>query len=175
MGYFDGLTDASFKMDDKGNTIYYPWGIFGKGYILPDDRKTVFRLSIKRHIISFLTLAILSAIFLKGSLVIFYVLPFYIVGYVLWMKKKIKGLPISPDKLTFADTTTNSARSLNLVTLWLLEICALLFVLLGIFVLLTTPITFPKKWFIGLSCILFFGWGMYVFGKVIMAKKRQKS
>ena len=120
---------------------------------------------------SFLTLAILSAIFLKGSLVIFYVLPFYIVGYVLWMKKKIKGLPISPDKLTFADTTTNSARSLDLVTLWLLEICAFLFVLLGIFVLLTSPITFPKKWFIGLSCILFFGWGMYVFGKVIMAKK----
>jgi len=171
MGYFDGLTDASFKMDDKGNTVYYPWGIFGKGYILPEDRKISFRQSIKRHITVFLTLAILSAVFLKGSLAIFYILPFYMLGYVLWMNKKIKGLPISPDKLTFADSTSNSARSLNLTTLWLLEIIALLFVLGGISILVARP----KQWIVGLSAVVFFGWGVYVFGKMIKIKKQQKT
>ena len=37
MGYFDGLTDGVFKTDSEGKFLFYPWGVPGKGYILPDD------------------------------------------------------------------------------------------------------------------------------------------
>ena len=33
MNYFDGLSNNLFKKDSNGNLIYFPWGIFGKGYI----------------------------------------------------------------------------------------------------------------------------------------------
>ena len=34
MGYFDGLTDGAFKKDSFGNTLLFPWGIFGSGFII---------------------------------------------------------------------------------------------------------------------------------------------
>ena len=39
MGYFDGLTDASFKTDDEGRFSLLSLWYFGKGYILPDELK----------------------------------------------------------------------------------------------------------------------------------------
>jgi len=35
MGYFEGLTASSFKTDENGQVIFYPWGKIGKGYDLP--------------------------------------------------------------------------------------------------------------------------------------------
>lgn len=34
-GFFRRLSDSSFKVDSSGRSIFYPWGIFGKGYVLP--------------------------------------------------------------------------------------------------------------------------------------------
>ncbi|HYA87115.1 MAG TPA: hypothetical protein VEI57_08645, partial [Nitrospirota bacterium] len=65
MGYFDELADASFKTDDKGNTIYYPLVIIGKGYILPEDRKNWFRLTIKRLLQICVVLAVAFSMFLN--------------------------------------------------------------------------------------------------------------
>ena len=39
MSYFDGLSDGLCKTDKDGNLIFYPWGILGKGYILPDEHR----------------------------------------------------------------------------------------------------------------------------------------
>jgi hypothetical protein len=39
MGYFDGLTDAVFKIDREGKLLFYPWGVLGRGYVLPNDSK----------------------------------------------------------------------------------------------------------------------------------------
>jgi hypothetical protein len=33
MGYFDALTSSSFKKDESGKTVFYPWGVLGKGHI----------------------------------------------------------------------------------------------------------------------------------------------
>ena len=35
MGYFDGLVSGAFKKDAAGHTVFYPWGILGKGYVVP--------------------------------------------------------------------------------------------------------------------------------------------
>jgi hypothetical protein len=51
MGYLDGLRDVSFNTDEKGNIIFFPWGIFGKGYIIPAHQNDQFRLTIKRHLL----------------------------------------------------------------------------------------------------------------------------
>jgi hypothetical protein len=166
MGYFDGLTDASFKTDERGNTIFYPWGILGKGYILPEDKKDSFRVSIKRFLQVSLPLAILITI-LKLWLLLLIVLPVFILGYTIWINKITRNLILSSNKLTLSESTTNSARSHNLTTLWLLAFSSLLFVVASIFIIIITP----ENWSIAISGIIFFGFGLYVFWKMIKAKK----
>jgi len=120
----------------------------------------------------FVPLAILISIILKGMLgIVIAISLFYILAYALWVNRKTHGLSISSDKFTFADSVSNSARSYNLATLWLLEICAFLFVLAGIAILVARP----QQWFIGLSSIILFGWGVYGFGKMIKVKNQQKT
>ena len=36
MGYFDALTKASFKPDADGNTVFFPYGAWGKGRLIAD-------------------------------------------------------------------------------------------------------------------------------------------
>ncbi len=168
MGYFDGLTASSFKTDEKGNTIFYPWGILGKGYILPEDRKDSIRLAIKRHMTFIVPFAIVFAIFLKIWILII-ALPFYYIGYAIWIKQLTRGFEITSQKLSFSDTTANSARAHNLSTLWLLEICSLLFVLAGLFILAASP----QNRLIGLSSIVFFGFSALVFWSMIRKKREQ--
>lgn len=35
MGSFDELAQKQFKKDAAGNDVYFPWGILGKGYVVP--------------------------------------------------------------------------------------------------------------------------------------------
>jgi hypothetical protein len=37
MKFLDKLAEISFKTDREGRTVYFPNGIFGKGFILPDS------------------------------------------------------------------------------------------------------------------------------------------
>jgi Na+-translocating ferredoxin:NAD+ oxidoreductase RnfD subunit len=169
MGYFDGLAASSFKKDDKGNTLFFPWGILGKGYLLPEDRKDDIRRSLKRHMMLVVPLAIACSMFTWIGLLV--ALPLYYVSYAFWVNRLIKGLPTSTEKLTFADSTTGAAQAHNTITLWLLEIGSLLFVLAGIYVLIVKP----EKWIIGLSSILFFGFCALVCWRMIEAKSDQDS
>ena len=34
--YFRILIDSSFRRNDWGELVFYPWGVFGKGYIVED-------------------------------------------------------------------------------------------------------------------------------------------
>jgi len=36
MSLLSSLADKSFKVDETGKIIFFPWGYFGKGYILVD-------------------------------------------------------------------------------------------------------------------------------------------
>ena len=171
MGYFDGVTDGYFKTDKEGNRLFYPWGILSsKGYILPEKDKENFRTTIKKFMQISLTVTILSTMFLKWWLVIFFVLPLYLCFYAVWMKKLTKDFNVSIQKLNLNESTINSARSHDLTTLWILEIFSLLFVIAGMCIIATSP----KDLFIGIISILFFGLCSYVIGKMIKNKKTMK-
>ncbi|HUK99433.1 MAG TPA: hypothetical protein VLX29_01115 [Nitrospirota bacterium] len=132
MGYFDGLADVSFKTDEQGKTIFYPWGIFGKGYIIPEDKKDRFRFTIKRYLQMCVPLTFVFSIFLNLLLFFFIILPLY---FVIWVKTSTRGLATSSDKFTLAAATNKFARKYNWATFWFLEIISFLFILAGIFIL----------------------------------------
>ena len=37
MGYFDALAEGVFKKNALGNTVFYPWGVLGSGFVVPTD------------------------------------------------------------------------------------------------------------------------------------------
>jgi len=167
VGYFGGFIDISFKKDGKGRTVFYPWGILGRGYILPDDTKDIIRKKLKRSYQVCLTLVILTKIFLPSWVSIFLVLPVLLGVLAIFEKRLVRGFEISPDRLTLSDTRSTLARSQSLSTTWFLEICSVIFVLAGIFILVTSP----NQWFIAILSISLFGLSAYIFWDIIKAKK----
>lgn len=166
MGYFDGLAASSFKTDEKGNTVFFPWGILGKGYILPEDKKDSIRRSLKRHVTLILGLAIACSWFFNLYALVLALLLYYI-GYAFWVNRLTKGLTVSSESLTFADSRESAARAHNATTLWFFEIVSVLFVIAGIYVF----IAMPQKWFIGLSSVILFGISSLILWKMIQSKR----
>src|SRR5512137_2958826 len=60
VGYFDALSGSGFKKDERGRSVFYPWGVFGKGRVLPDaeTEKKVRAFVIRYYVISIVLLAI---------------------------------------------------------------------------------------------------------------------
>jgi len=172
MGYFEGLTSRKFKTDKEGNTIFYPYGIFGKGYILPNGKKEQIQLFIIRYELIFMTIFIVTAIIFNLTFVILLVLcPFYYLGYAIWLNLLTKTFKKSNVKLTFSESIANSARAHNLSTLWLLAIICFLFIVAGIYIIGQSP----KGLYIGILSIAFFGFGGCVIFKMIEIKKEDQQ
>ena len=75
MGYFDGLTDGIFKTDSEGRFLFYPWGVLGKGYVLPDDSK-------KQEVRQFVSLwykVSLPAIIVVGMLIVSIIMVVFVI------------------------------------------------------------------------------------------------
>jgi hypothetical protein len=152
MGYFDGLADASFKENAEGKTVYYPRGVYGAGYVVESEEvnralrkrlKKVYAVAISIAVI----LAVSKAYWAAGA---------YMIVFGIWdhfaIKKLTKDLPKTSDKMSFGESYRNSAKSHNLATLILLEISALLFTAVGVWLYIgeTQPL-------LGLASAVFFG------------------
>jgi len=37
MGYFDGLTSGYFKTARDGRRLFFPWGVWGRGYVVGSE------------------------------------------------------------------------------------------------------------------------------------------
>ncbi len=94
MGYFRHLTEESFKSANNGNTVFYPWGRLGKGYVVPDREcaNRIRRLLVWYHFCALATLLVVSVFlghWLAGLLV---VLPAVILGWWLLGKRAVRGM-----------------------------------------------------------------------------------
>jgi len=103
MGLFRKLTDSSFKKGKDGNMLFYPWGIFGKGYILKNkDQEENIRRFVVRYYVGFLI-----PLFLIGLTVGwgfgFILLPFALLIWIRRAKVFTSGLMASSEKLTIKE------------------------------------------------------------------------
>lgn len=170
MGYFDGLTDASFKTDAEGNSLFYPWGVMGAGYILPSEyKKNSIRTYIKRMYMIVLPAIILIQI-VFGFLPNLILLAVYMIWYYLAVKKMTSDLTKSTVKLKTSEAYTNSAKSHNLPTLIFLSICSLVFVVMGALLIAS-----GTGGFIGYFTVLFFGLCTVAIGYMAKIKIQSKK
>lgn len=167
MGYFEGLADASFKKDSKGNSVFYPWGVLGKGRVLPDETtKTKLRKFVILYYQIMLPTAILLGIFRLWLPSILF-LTALTLGFYIYVNQLTKNCPICTEKLTLKESYKNSANSHNTLMLWFMLLASLLFVLGGIWLF------FKGRLFIGLGSVVFFGLCSAVF--ILMLKIKHKK
>jgi len=167
MGYFEGLADASFKKDSSGNSVFYAWGVLGKGRVLPDETtKTKLRKFVIRYYQIMLPIAILLGIFRLWIPAIL-VLTLLTLGFYFYVNQVTKDCPICTEKLTLKESYKNSAESHSTLMLWFMLLASLLFVLGGVWMFI------KGKLFIGLGSVVFFGLCSAVF--ILMLKVKRKS
>lgn len=166
MGYFEGLADASFKEDSNGNTVFYPWGVLGKGRILPDETT---KIKLRKFIILYYQISLPLIIFLtilRLWWLVLLVAPAFFLWFFLQSKQLTKNCEISNEKLTVKESYKNSARSHNTIMLWFMLAISLTFVVLGVFVFI------KGKLFLGLGSVVLFGLCSCVFIFMIKAKRK---
>ncbi|MGH6880998.1 MAG: hypothetical protein ACREFM_08765 [Hypericibacter sp.] len=176
MGYFDGLTNASFRKDAQGRDVFYPYGTHGRGRIITDaETAERLRRSIKRLYILLLAIIplLIAIVRLAHDSVIYLVLLVLAVtaltaGYV---QQLTRGLPYSEERLTYRESLQNSLRGHSKLGLVFLAVVSAGFVALGGFILALAP---AENLALALVLIVFFGLCLLVFLGALILKSRQE-
>ena len=170
MGYFDGLASGIIKKDKSDNAVYYPWGVLGKGYVLPNATRET---AIKNMVILFYQIFLgmfFIHLFLIKNAPIFAVL---VIALVIWFLVKshqlTKDCPKSDEKLTLKEGYSNSAKAHNKWMLWFCLVVSIFFTLAGIAFLLSDKIS------IGLLMTIVFGACTTAIGFMIKVKNKQTA
>ncbi len=170
MGYFDGLTDAAFKKSHTGQTIYYPWGVFGSGYVVESEEKQEQIRKFLKRLYVILLLTIVTVQITVGFWLNAVLFPAFWVWYYFSVQKMNKNSPRTAEKLRLSESYKNSAKSHNLGILIILEVFAVGFVAAGVLILLK-----GGDQLVAMSSMGFFGLCGIAFGYMIYIKIRHRS
>jgi len=168
MGYFDGIVDGSFKLGIDGRHIYFPFGVYGRGYVMDEERYRRVRRAAISRIAAFLLLCPLSALYSVWG-----IWPLSGV-FLIWdhfsRKAAVKGCPVSEETLSREEAFRNSSASYGRAWIWFTLVGSALFVLASLFILVRTD-----KIVTGLSGLAFFGFCLFIGIRLLLAKNRQAA
>ena len=167
MSYFDGITAPMFKKDEEGNELFFPWGIFGYGFVIPTkEKKTQLFKTLKKINIVSLVLAIVLA---RSGIALLFLLPFLLFGYYIYIQTITRNMIKSNESLKLSEAHKNSAQSFSYTDLILMSLVSLGFVFAGIWIIIE-----GKGFWIGLASVVFFG-ACFVSTIYGLVKKSQKE
>jgi len=167
MGYFDGLVSGSFKQDETGRTIFFPYGILGGGKRAPSEEAAKsLRVGLKIYYMIALPVIIVASV-AGGFLYSMAAALVLILLYEIWVRGKTAGWARSSAKLTYAESSGNSARALGKGTLLVLLVVSAVLVVSGAAI----AITMPEARLTGIVSVIFFGACMAAF--VYMMRRRR--
>ena len=168
MGYFDGLVASGFKKDNSGRTLYYPFGTFGRGYVILDDNKEKrIRSSLKRFYFISLPILIGTGMIFGWLYAIFLLIP-VLLWAILLPKLLVKGLQPCSTKMKVSDSIESSAEAHSRGMLWFLFIGGSLFTLMGLFILISDP----ERSIMAILTIAFFGLCTLITGWMLLRKDK---
>jgi hypothetical protein len=127
MGYFDGIVNAAFKTDRHGQTVFYPWGAFGRGRVLKDPAAAAgAKLFLRRYYqFTLCAVGVLSAIAVNPSVglpVKVGAAAAYFVIFIGWFfvgaRKYTSDAEYSDERLSVRESQANTAASMSRGMLW---------------------------------------------------------
>ena len=173
MGYFDGLTAAAFKKDSQGRDLFFIWGKFGKGRVVPTEADSASVRSYLKNYYICVIVGIVPMVMLSGkafeprwflAIGIFMVLA---LAALVPLFLRTRHWAVADERLTYREAMSASAAAHGAVSLWLLAALSAVFVAAGLFLLLATEATL-----IGLLCVVFFGGCLGVFVWMLVMRRR---
>jgi hypothetical protein len=176
VGYFDGLANSAFKKDAEGRELFFPYGILGKGRVLPDAETAA---AVRGKVVNFYKLVMFAGIPLAivlvnlpggGVLAAVAIGVVACIGTWLYFRRLTAGLAISAERLTYAEAQRSAAQGHSYLGLILLSILCLVFVIGGLFLLAVDD---TEVRLIAIACIVLFGACLCVFLWMIAAKRRR--
>jgi hypothetical protein len=155
MGYFDGLAAGQFKIADDGRRLFFPRGLWGRGYVVDSESEFArLRRQIKIYQVVAVVLVIAAVLPRQYNPYLITAVAFLlVVFYLVWSRSLVARLQPARDRLRFRETSTAQARAFGPLVLWILEIAALAFVALGVALWLTDP----TSRLLAIGTIAFFG------------------
>jgi hypothetical protein len=152
--YFEGLVAGNFKTAADGQRLFYPWNVWGKGYVLSDTHaEQRIRKLLKIYYMVWLPLVIIivSIVSSFGFYYAFALIPVGLLVYGVVVRSLTQRLLSSGERLRLTDSLTISASAYSRAILWFLLLASTVFVISGI------PMMLDGQVGLGLFSIIFFG------------------
>ena len=171
MGYFDGLASSIIKKDVNDNSVYYPWGVLGKGYVLPDAaRETAIKNMVILFYQIFFGMFFVHLFLLKNALIFAVLVILLVIWFLLKSQQLTKDCPKSDEKLTLKEGYTSSAKAHNIWILYILLTVSVLFTLGAIALLFS-----GKTLVLGIIGAVLFGASSAAIYYMIQVKNKQEK
>ena len=176
MGYFNALSEALFKEDENGNSIFYKWGVFGRGVLIDTQERrdkvilfisTYYAITFVFIFIMQFSILFLHTDFLQTTLFFLGVGVILMVWYYLKIEELTKGLEYSQTKLSIYDGWKKTSYRLPKYVIWGGFIMMLLLVVLAIVTFFLDD--FPV--WIGLFLLILGVFASYGYYKMIIFSK----
>jgi hypothetical protein len=151
MGYFEAMANASFKKDSNGNSVFYPWGVIGKGRVLQDE---AIKVTLRKCVIFYYQIMLATAVLLgifKLWLPAILMLTMLTLIFYFYVNHLTKSCPICTEQFSLEERYKNYTNNHKTLMLWFMLLLSLLFVLGGIWMF------FKGRLFIGLGAVVIFG------------------
>lgn len=168
-GYFAALTNSSFKQDSQGRTVFFPWGILGRGRVVPDAAAESGLRSFLQTYYLVMIVAVVTTQIAFGKLYPLLLLPVLCGWYYLVIARTAWRYPYADTTLSLREAYTNQAATHHKTTLWLLLIASLLFALGGLMLALASQQTGGQL--AGALCTILFGLSAAAIGFMLSARK----
>lgn len=168
VNYFDNLTSSYFKTAQDGRKLYYPWGFWGRGYVVSETDERRIRQSLMGYYVVVIMAMIAGYVFYNhiGGLA---VAAICIVGYAIWARALVRGLTPSSERLTMTESAAAQAHAFGAGWLWFSEIVVVLLLVISIIMLVAEP----AEWITAAAGILVFGLCTVMLGWMLVLKSRQ--
>lgn len=167
-------SDSGFQRSAAGGLAFYPWGRFGRGYIVPGPAEmATIRAKVKIYLLTGLFLVLANGLLWKLQAA-----PLWKVAGLLAVALllvafhfHVRAWDLEPARERFAvpDNTESFAAGFNGFALWSLLLVMALFAALGLFMLLRVG---PAPSILAWTAI--FGFGSVYFGRIALVRRRLK-
>lgn len=171
MNFFSKLGEMSLKVDADGNTLFYPYGLLTKAYIIGSpEHAAVFRRKW-RWIIASMVGVIVVLSFLLTGIERAMVIAVWGAAYILWVYRETRGLARSSERLRWIESMLGIANAIPVWALYILALLNLVLVVAVTFVLLSQP----EKSLVNMLAMALFGGSMAFWIFLLRLKRRSQS
>ena len=155
MGYFDGLREGWFKKREDGRYLFSPHGLFGSTYILSEETTRQTKEFLNRWFITLFIIVIISVAFFRAYA--FALAPIFILVYEIKIRKLLKNVEKTKEKISLADASKNMAGAMGRTMCLCMLILSLIMTAASFYAIFDT-----ERQLAGIFGVLFFGFGVWL-------------